>query len=201
MFVYLYWYSFCVVVLNHIQEGKGLGYIMGNTTFNRSPLLRSTVKMKLILNKSNAKLLSDVKPPPEPWSLFFLTLQQHLLCDSPGPCVTANWTKENEFMAYMLTKKIMSWWDLGFKKVSFISGQKGGRNSNSNYTKICFVRCRPGNGGCQMENTLCSVCWCLRVMMTPFVSLLSFVPIAAVISFPLSPQILFLITVLKNCAI
>lgn len=98
-------------------------------------------------------------------------------------------------------KKIMSWWDLGFKKISFISGQKEGRNSNSNYTKICFVRCRPGNGGCQMENTLCSVCWCLRVMMTPFVSLLSFVPIAAVISFPLSPQILFLITVLNNCAI
>lgn len=71
MFVYLYWHSFCVAALNPIQERKVLGCIMGNTTFNRSLLFWGAVKIKLTLNKSNAKLLSDVNPPPEPWSLFF----------------------------------------------------------------------------------------------------------------------------------
>lgn len=157
IFVYLYWHLFCVAALNPIQERKVLGCIMGNTTFNRSPLFRGAVKIKLTLNKSNAKLLSDVNPPPEPWSLFFLTLQQHLLCGSPGTCVTANWPKENGFMAYTLTQKLMRWWDLGWEsKRLFISGKKEGRKSDSSYTNICFVPCRAGNGSWRAPCVLCA---------------------------------------------
>lgn len=101
-------------------------------------------------------------------------------------------------------QKIVYWWDLGWEwKRLFISGKKEGRKSDSSYINICFVCCGGASwrapcvlcaGGitCLLSDTA-NECFCLTALLCANTF--------SHFSSSLSPQILFLITVLNNCAI
>lgn len=164
--------------------------------------------MKSPLNKTNPKLLNDVNPPPQPWSLSFwpcnsicfvvalalvwLQTDQRkmgswLTCSQKKLCAGEIWGGSQKDCLFQERKKEEKLTPVTQKSVLFLVDQ-GMVGASWRTPHVLHA----GRITCLVSDTT-NECFCLTAILcansfSDFFSLLG-------------PQILFLITVLSNCAI